>query len=39
MGGMNLRVLVFRDAVIVFSATLEEHEDQLLQSSPEVEEI
>lgn len=32
MGGMNLReVLVFLDDVIVFSATLEEHEDQLLR--------
>ncbi|XP_035862265.1 uncharacterized protein LOC118496109 [Sander lucioperca] len=32
MGGMNLReVLVFLDDVIVFSATLEEHEDRLLR--------
>lgn len=32
MGGMNLReVLVFFDDVIVFSATLEEHEDRLFR--------
>ena len=33
MGGMNLReVLVFLDDVIVFSETLEEHEDRLLRA-------
>lgn len=32
MGGMNLsEVLVFLDDLIVFSATLEEHEDRLLR--------